>query len=64
MIKKVKRGADPTVGKATTNTKGRYSAPARQANGRFYSKVSKATVENDDGETITCGAARSRAIKP
>lgn len=63
-IKKVKRGADPTVAKTTTNTKGKYTAPARQANGRFYAKVSKATVENDDGETITCGAARSRAIRP
>ncbi|MDQ4124687.1 MAG: hypothetical protein M3134_03675 [Actinomycetota bacterium] len=63
-IKKVKRGADPTVGTATTNTKGKYTAPARRANGRFYAKVSKATVENQNGETITCGAARSRTIRP
>lgn len=63
-VKKVKRGADPTVGKATTNAKGKYTVPARNANGRFYAKVSKATVENDEGQTITCGGARSRAIKP
>lgn len=63
-IKKIKRGTDPTVAKATTNAKGKYTAPAREANGRFYAKVSKATVENDDGETITCSSARSRAIRP
>lgn len=63
-IKKVKRGADPTVAKATTNTKGKYTAPARKANGRFYAKVSAATTENRDGESVKCSAARSRAIKP
>jgi hypothetical protein len=63
-VKKIKRGADPTVAKATTNAKGNYTAPARNANGRFYAKVSKATTENDDGETVTCQGARSRAIRP
>ncbi|MDQ3982914.1 MAG: hypothetical protein M3271_09585 [Actinomycetota bacterium] len=63
-VKKVKRGADLTVGKATTNAKGKYVVPARQSNGRFYAKVSKATVENEDGQTIRCGAARSRTIRP
>ncbi|HEX2195834.1 MAG TPA: hypothetical protein VHJ76_02820 [Actinomycetota bacterium] len=63
-VKKIKRGADQTVGKAVTNNKGRYSVPARNANGRFYAKVSKATVENDDGQTVSCQSARSRAIRP
>jgi hypothetical protein len=63
-IKKVKRGPDSTVGKATTNAKGKYTSPARRVKGRFYAKVSKATVENDDGQTIRCGAARSRTIRP
>ncbi|MDQ3953381.1 MAG: hypothetical protein M3279_10545 [Actinomycetota bacterium] len=63
-VKKVKRGPDQTVGKAVTNNKGKYSVPARNANGRFYAKVSKATVENDDGETVTCQGARSRTIRP
>lgn len=64
-VKKVKRGADPTVGKAVTNGKGNYVVPVRkEAKGRFYSKVSKATTENDDGEPITCQAARSRTIRP
>ncbi len=63
-VKKVKRGADLTVGKATTNAKGRYTVPARQANGRFYAKVSRAVVENDDGQTVTCQPARSRTIRP
>lgn len=63
-VKKVKRGADPTVARATTDAKGNYTAPARNANGRFYAKVSKATTENDDGETVTCQAARSRTIRP
>ena len=63
-IKKVRKGADRTVGKATTNTKGVYTVPARQAKGRFYAKVSKATVENDDGQTITCSPARSKTIRP
>ena len=63
-VKKVKRGADLTVGKAVTNAKGVYNVPARNANGRFYSKVSKSTTENDDGERVTCQAARSKAIRP
>jgi hypothetical protein len=63
-IKKVKRGNDPTVGKGVTNNKGKYTIPARNANGRFYAKVSKATVENDDGQTVTCQAAKSRTIRP
>jgi hypothetical protein len=63
-IKKIKRGNDPTVGKGVTNNKGKYTIPARNANGRFYAKAAKATVENDDGQTVNCGAARSRAIRP
>lgn len=63
-IRKIKKGKDPVVGRATTNTKGVYSVPARDPHGRFYAKVSKATVENRDGETVTCGAAQSKAIKP
>lgn len=63
-IKKVKRGKDATVAKTTTNAKGNYTAPARQANGRFYAKVSKATTENRDGQPVTCKAARSRTIRP
>ncbi len=63
-VKKMKPGADQVVGKAVTNAKGKYAVPARNGNGRFYAKVSKATVENDDGETITCQAARSKTIRP
>lgn len=63
-IKKVKRGADRTVGKATTNAKGKYTVPARQTRGRFYAKVSKATTENGDGQPVTCKPARSRTIRP
>lgn len=63
-VKKVKRGNDPTVGKAVTNARGKYRVPARNGNGRFYAKVSKATVENDDGQTVRCESARSRTIRP
>lgn len=63
-VKKLKRGKDRAVGKAVTNAKGKYSVPSRRAKGRFYAKVAKATVENGDGETITCQGARSRAIRP
>ncbi|HEX2058993.1 MAG TPA: hypothetical protein VHI71_11570 [Actinomycetota bacterium] len=63
-VKKVKRGPDQTVGKAVTNAKGKYTVPARNGNGRFFAKVSKATVENDDGETVTCQDARSKTIRP
>ena len=63
-VKKIKRGADQRVGKAVTNAKGKYSVPARQANGRFYAMVSQATVENDDGSTIKCQRAKSRTIRP
>lgn len=63
-IKKLKRGSDPTVGKGVTNNRGRYSIPARNANGRFYAKVAQSTTENDDGQTVTCQRARSKAIRP
>ena len=63
-VKKVKRGADQTVGKAVTNRRGKYTVPARNGNGRFYAKVSKATVENDDGDRVTCQAAESKRIRP
>ena len=63
-VKKVKRGADQTVGKGLTNIKGKYSVPARNGKGRFYAKVSKETTQNDDGDRITCQAAKSRTIRP
>lgn len=63
-VKKVERGRDLSVGKAVTNAKGKYRVPARNGNGRFYAKVSKATVENDDGETVRCRGARSKTIRP
>lgn len=63
-VKKIKRGKDLIVGKATTNARGRYSVPARRANGRFYATVKRATVENDDGQTVTCQNAKSRTIRP
>ncbi|HEX2296581.1 MAG TPA: hypothetical protein VHN37_14910 [Actinomycetota bacterium] len=63
-VLKVKRGKDARVGKAVTNARGRYTVPARQANGRFYAKVSAATTENDEGQTVRCQSARSRAIRP
>lgn len=63
-VKKIKRGPDQTVGKAVTNAKGKYTVPARNGNGRFYSQVKKSTVEDDEGNAIECRAARSRAIRP
>lgn len=65
-VKKLKRGKDATVGKAVTNAKGRYTVPSRSDNlrGRFYAQVAKSTVENDEGETITCQNAKSRTIRP
>ena len=63
-VKKIKKGKDATVGKATTNAKGNYVVPSRNPRGRFYAKVSKSTTENDDGQTVTCQAARSRVIRP
>ncbi|HYO61553.1 MAG TPA: hypothetical protein VEU29_06615 [Actinomycetota bacterium] len=65
-VKKLKRGKDATFGKAVTNARGKYTVPSRNDNlrGRFYARVAKATVENDDGQTITCLGARSRAIRP
>jgi hypothetical protein len=63
-VKKVKRGKDLRVGKAVTNAKGVYNVPSRQAKGRFYATVSRATVENDDGQTVTCKPGRSRTIRP
>ena len=63
-VKKIKRGPDLRVGKAVTNAKGKYVVPARNGNGRFYAKVAKATVEDENGTTINCQAARSRTIRP
>ncbi|MDQ3982217.1 MAG: hypothetical protein M3271_05995 [Actinomycetota bacterium] len=62
-VKKVKKGKDATVGRAVTNAKGAYQVPSPNANGRFYARVSKATVENNDGETVNCRAKRSETIR-
>lgn len=62
-VRKVKRGADPLVGRAVTNAKGAYSVPEQNPKGKYYAKVAKSTTENDDGE-VTCEAARSKAIRP
>ncbi|MFN2588376.1 MAG: hypothetical protein ABR613_09725 [Actinomycetota bacterium] len=63
-VKKVKRGKDQTIGRAVTNARGAYTVPEENARGRYYAVVSKATTENDDGETVTCQAARSKTIRP
>ena len=49
----------------TTESDGSWNTGnSGQVSGRFYAKVKKATTENDDGETVTCQGARSRAIRP
>ncbi len=63
-VKKVKKGKDQLVGRAVTNTRGVYFVPEENARGKFYAVVSKATTENDDGETVSCRAARSKTIRP
>ncbi|MDQ4025651.1 MAG: hypothetical protein M3217_09220 [Actinomycetota bacterium] len=63
-IKKIKDGKDPTVARAVTNARGAYTAPEPNARGRFYAQVAKSTTENDDGDRVTCQAARSKAIRP
>lgn len=63
-VKKFKRGKDPTVGRAVTNARGVYTVPSPNARGRFYAVAAKANVENDEGGTTTCQAARSKTIRP
>lgn len=61
-IKRVKRGTDPTVGRGVTNPKGAYKIPEPNANGKYYAQVAQSAVENENGQTVRCQRARSKAI--
>ncbi|HEV2755145.1 MAG TPA: hypothetical protein VG318_05140 [Actinomycetota bacterium] len=63
-VRKLKKGNDPLVGRAVTNAKGAYTVPEPNAKGRFYASVAKSTTENDDGDRVTCQAAKSKTIRP
>lgn len=62
-VKKIKKGTDPTVARAATNAKGAYTAPEPNAKGKYYAVVGKSKVTNEGGDTVTCQAAKSEAIR-
>jgi hypothetical protein len=62
VVKKVRRGRDPAVGKDRTNRKGAWRMPKRRAKGRFYA-VAKKRRYTSGGTTIVCKAARSKRVR-
>jgi hypothetical protein len=61
-VRKVRKGPDKLVGKATTNAKGKWSVPEADPHGRFYAKVLKRIFMQGDNE-VTCGGAKSKVLK-
>lgn len=62
VVRRVKKGPDPLVGKDTTDSKGKYSVAEPNAKGKFYAKVLKRVFTQGD-TTITCGGAKSKVLK-
>ena len=62
VVRKVRKGADPVVGRDTTNNKGKWSARVDDAKGRYYAKVAK-RIFTQGSTRVECGGAKSKTIK-
>ncbi len=61
VLRRVREGRDPIVGRDNTNREGKWRVRLPGANGRFYAKVLKRAFQQ--GETrVVCQAGRSRTI--
>jgi hypothetical protein len=64
ILKRVKAGPDKTVGRTTTNQRGRWNIKERNARGRYYAQTPARTVDPPGaGAEYECGAAKSRTIR-
>ena len=60
VLKKVRKGRpDKVVGRDTTNSRGEYRIPVRDAHGRYYTVAPKATHPQSNGDTVVCKRGES-----
>jgi hypothetical protein len=62
VVRKVRKGPDPVVGRDTTNRRGKWSATVEDAKGRYFAKVAK-RVFTQGSTRVECGGARSKTIR-
>jgi hypothetical protein len=62
-LRKVKKGPDPTVGKATSLKKGDWVITERGAHGRYYAVARPRPLTIAGGDHLDCLRGRSRRIK-
>ena len=62
VLRKLRKGADPVVGRDTTTAKGAWSVAVPNAKGRYYAKVLKRVFTQNDAQ-ITCRGDRSRTVR-
>lgn len=60
VLRRVRKGRDAVVGQDVTNRKGKWKVRLPAANGRFYAKVLKKTIQQGDA---VCRPARSKTIR-
>lgn len=63
VVKKVKRGKDDVIGRATTNNNGKYRVFERRPRGKFYAKVRRSEATSNGGAVVDCLRDRSRTIR-
>ena len=61
VVRKLKSGPDPVVGRDTTNARGKYSFSFGDAKGKYYAKVAK-RIFTQGSTRVECGADRSKTI--
>jgi hypothetical protein len=59
LLKRKKKGRDPTIGSTTTDTRGRYKIASAGAKGKYYAIVSKTTEVTEQGDTLVCQRDKS-----
>ena len=59
VLKKQKPGRDQKVGSDSTNRRGRYSIPQRNADGTYYTVAGKKTYRDGSGRLHICNKGRS-----
>ncbi|MEA2453287.1 MAG: hypothetical protein QOG04_1997, partial [Actinomycetota bacterium] len=63
LLKRKKKGRDPTIGSTTTNTRGSYKIRSANAKGKYYAIVAKTTQVTEEGDTLICKRDTSPTIK-
>lgn len=63
VVRKVREGADPVIGKGRTDERGRYGIPTKSSSGGRYYAVVRESTAGKYGTLTVCGAARSKTIR-